>query len=256
MAAELDNLARSGRFDAAAWYAGDDTGEKFGMLGAIHTAMEMMLDHPDLLVISAKKFRDGKGGSRYCYAKWQHDLVDDVTDSPKLALLAEKTDAILEFAPENKVVVFTKYAEMVPYIADYLGYPAQVYHGKMSTAQKQAAIENFAGEYRLLISTHAGAYGTDMYMASHLIGYDLPYSYGRHSQITGRHARAASEFSKIYTRDIVMTGTIEERNLARIRFKKKVADAVVDDLQSSEAGDLANEVETLRSHLDRVLGRG
>lgn len=252
---ELDRLIKSGKFDIQAWYAGEDSKEKFGMLGAIHLGMEMLLDHPDLIVISAQKYCAKNGGSRYCHQKWQEDLVDNVLHSPKLKFLKEKVDGILDFAPENKIIIFTKYKEMVEIIGDFLDRPYLVYHGNMSSKEKNESIKEFAQKDgpRIFISTHAGAYGTDMHMANYLIKYDIPYSFGRDSQISGRHVRVSSEFDKVYVRDIVMRDTIEERNLARIKFKREMAESIVDNRQLNDKGSIENETEKLRDHLTRCL---
>lgn len=253
---ELDAAEKRSDFDLAAFYAGADDGKFSGPVAAIHTSMEMMLDHPDLLVISAQKYKNKSGGSKYCYDKWQEDLVDDVLVSPKLVMLADKVQQILEFDPANKVIVFTKYREMMPLIAGALSnIQCLYYHGGMNTEQKQSVVDEFRvnPERPVLISTHAGAYGADMYMANYVIKYDLPYSHGKDSQINGRVPRAASEFDKIYVRDIVTAGTIEVRNRVRIAWKKKVADAVVDDEHADDTGRVENEVQSLRAHIQEVL---
>lgn len=253
MLKELDNVSPSGHFDPFAWYTGAPGMEKFGPIGGMMISMKMLLDHPDLVILSGQRYREDKGGSEYCYNFWQSDVLDDVETSSKLEFLAEEVNTILETSDENRVIVFTQFRKMVPFIEEALGVPCAQYHGDMSTAQKTDAIEDFKTKKRVLISTHAGAYGTDMYMANYLIQYDVPDAYGKYAQITGRHVRAASEFKKVFVRDIITEGTIEARNYQRVKFKKQVADAVVDNDHQDESGAIENEVESLRACLEEFL---
>ena len=68
---ELDEATRGGTpFNASLHYAGGkrpDEATAVGKAMAIHTAMEMLLDHPDLIVDSALDYAEGEGkGSKYC----------------------------------------------------------------------------------------------------------------------------------------------------------------------------------------------
>ena len=58
---------------------------------AIHTAMEMLLDHPDLIVDSAMDYAEGDGkGSKYASVIYGSGALDELTHSPKLLLLLDK----------------------------------------------------------------------------------------------------------------------------------------------------------------------
>src|SRR6202042_447021 len=115
-------------------------------------------------------------------------------------------------------LIFSMHPEMLQIIEERMAgwYTGCVqYHGRMSAVSRAAAVNRFGNDpdCRLFLSSHAGAYGTDMKMASHLINYDLPWSAGRSDQINGRHQRASSEFSKVFIRDLIVSGSIEERKL-------------------------------------------
>ena len=96
---ELDEAIRGGTpFSASLHYAGGkrpDEATAVGKAMAIHTAMEMLLDHPDLIVDSAMDYAEGAGkGSKYASVIYSSGALDELTHSPKLKLLMDKlTDA-------------------------------------------------------------------------------------------------------------------------------------------------------------------
>jgi SNF2 family DNA or RNA helicase len=167
----------------------------------------------------------------------------------KLDFLSEKLDDILGF-DGTKILVFSRYPEMLQLIDEYMGVPAVQYHGRMSAVSKAAAVNRFTNDKscRLFLSSHAGAYGTDMRMASHLINYDLPWSAGRSDQINARHQRASSEFTKVFIRDMIMSGTIEVRKLAMLDYKRRIGAAVVDGVVP-RSGRIENDLVSLTQFL-------
>lgn len=252
-------------FDMAAYYAGAHYNESTGLgkVMARQQAIELLLDHPRLFRTSADSYADSQEsrrggavkaswpGSKYCSEAL--GVLDGLTHSPKLAFLMRKLEKILAF-PENKVLIFSRYPEMLEIIqralADHLDTFSVVYHGGMSPAQKAAAVRQFtdSAKYRCFLSSHAGAYGTDMHMANYLINYDLPWSGGTWDQINGRHQRVSSEFGRVFIRDLIAEGTTEVRKLAVLRHKRKVASAVIDG-RSPRSGRIENDVLTLTDFL-------
>jgi SNF2 family DNA or RNA helicase len=231
---------------------------------AIHQAMERLLDHPALLDASAQAWEDSARrksagekrkqwpGSMYCYQLWTAGLTRGLGESPKLARLQAECDRILT-DPTAKILVYTKYADLLPVLASTLGHPSVSYHGGMSTPAREAAKQRFHRdpECRLFLSSHAGAYGCDMHMASHLVNMDQPPSAGRAEQINGRHVRATGMFRQVFIHDLVTAGTIEERNTARLDFKRKIGAAIIDGRGACD-GHLTNDVEQLTGFLERT----
>jgi SNF2 family DNA or RNA helicase len=193
-------------------------------------------------------------GSKYCYEIWQDGVLDDCVVSAKLDELVTRVRTILEF-PDSKILIFTKYRHMLEIIEKALDVPVITYHGLMSPAEKAAAVSRFTTEpdLRVFLSTHAGAYGTDMFMADYLIKVDLPWSSGRDDQINGRHQRVSSEFPHVYVRNIITEGTTEERDLARLGYKRSLAAAVVDGRVHASDGSIENDLESLTGYLTRSL---
>jgi SNF2 family DNA or RNA helicase len=134
-----------------------------------------------------------------------------------------------------------------------LGYGTTIYSGDMSTREKEASVQRFktSPDVRVFLSSHAGAYGTDLPEANWLINYDIPWGSGKATQINGRHVRASSEFKLVHVRDIVMAGTVEERKLGTKNFKGGVAGNVIDG--KGGTGSVKSEVESLHAHAKELV---
>jgi SNF2 family DNA or RNA helicase len=264
--AELRDLPRRGRFDPAASYGhGVDESTPPGRAMAIHQALERLLDHPGLVVASGRRYEESEArrkagekrktwpGSRYCYLHWAGGTLDGLQDSPKLERLRDECSRILR-DPTAKILIYTKYADLLPILSEILDWPSVTYHGGMNAAAKEAAKSRFRRDpaVRLFLSSHAGAYGCDMWMANHLVNLDQPPSAGRAEQINGRHVRAAGDFHEVFVHDLVTLDTIEERNTARLAFKKKIGQAVIEG-RGAFRGRLENDVEQLTMFLERTL---
>jgi SNF2 family DNA or RNA helicase len=177
--------------------------------------------------------------------------------SPKRDKVLWNIQKILAASPKNKVLIFSRYREMVSILVEDfegLGYGVTDYHGQMTNRQKEASVSRFLNDKncRVFVSSHAGAYGVDMPVANYLVNYDIPWAAGLARQINGRHVRASSEHLDVHVINVVSAGTIEERKLEMKEFKDAISDAAVDGL--SETGILVNDVTALRLHCMEILG--
>lgn len=249
-----------GKFSVAAHYAGLG-GKGTGIMGKlmpIHTCMEMLLDHPSLIAKSASKYIEtDTQGSKYAHDYWVMRNGRLPGTTPKKDQVIWKTQQILWKDSGNKVLIFTRYREMVDILVrDFqgLGWDVAEYHGEMTNRQKEASVSRFLTDKncRVFISSHAGAYGVDMPVANYLINYDIPWAAGIARQINGRHVRASSEHHDVFVINVVTAGTIEERKLEIKDFKDAISDAAVDGI--TKTGDLINDVTALRLHCMEILG--
>lgn len=268
--AELRAMRHSGDFNLANYYAGRggyDEGTQAGKAMAKYTAMEMLLDHPDLIVASAMDYQASKDkrdageekaswpGSKYCYQIWQAGMVDGLFHSPKLEELKWRLAVLFEFNPDAKVLIYTQWIEMLGIMEWELPYPSVLYHGGLNASSKAAVISKFTNDptIRLFISSHAGAYGCDMFMASDLINYDRPWSAGKGDQINGRIVRASSEFNKVMIHTMECTGTIETRKRQVVEHKRRIASAIIRGVGADHMGRIENDVQTLTAWLDTTI---
>jgi SNF2 family DNA or RNA helicase len=264
---------RGGRFDITAAYRGGkpDESTPVGRIAAKMQAMEMLTCHPSLILQSAAAYREsvqarGRGarkaawpGSWWCSQVARSGILDGPAGqhAPKLRFLLDRCAEILS-APRTRVLVYTKYASMLPVMAAAFaaaGTGTVCYSGSMTAQQKTGAISRFTADpaCRVFLSSHAGAYGCDMHMASHLINYDIPWSGGKAEQINGRHVRASNGNQVIYIRHLLAEGSLDQRKLAQVRLKHRVATAIVDGRGADSLGQVDNDIGTLAKFLERLL---
>jgi SNF2 family DNA or RNA helicase len=261
----IAGLRGQGGQDLGAYYAGTSRPDETTQLGRVMSrqlALELLLDHPDLVINSALDYQESlwqqeQGieranwkGSKYCYDVWQEGVLDDARESAKLHRLVREVRAILD-NPAARILVFSRFKYMLSILEDALGVPCVQYHGDMDSGAKAAAVRSFtdSDHLRVFLSSHAGAYGTDMYMANWLINYDLPWSAGKADQINGRHQRAASEFDLVYVRNMITSGTVEERKLDMLDYKRSLSAAVIDG-RVGVSGRIVNDLDSLSSWLE------
>jgi SNF2 family DNA or RNA helicase len=254
-------------FDLFAHYHGGDTPNENSQKGKIMArmqALDMLLNHPDLIVRSGQRYEESQEsrqsgvqkktwpGSKYAYEVWQSGVLDAVTTTPKLDAVVSAVEDILA-VPGNKVIIFSVNPDMLDLLADRLPDGCAVtYTGRMSSAAKAYAAQRFEtdGQCRVFLSSHAGAFGTDLYMANYLINYDLAWSSGKQDQINARHNRASSEFKDIYILNAITAATTEPRKLAMLAHKRRVGSAITDGRGADDNGRIDNDLVSLTQALE------
>jgi SNF2 family DNA or RNA helicase len=142
---------------------------------------------------------------------------------------------------------------MLELLADRLPADSAVtYTGRMSAGAKAFAANRFETdpECRVFLSSHAGAFGTDLWMANYLINYDLAWSSGKQDQINKRHDRASSKFKNIYVLNAITAGTTEPRKLSMLAHKRRIGAAITDGRGADDKGRIENDVVSLTQCLE------
>jgi SNF2 family DNA or RNA helicase len=218
--------------------------------------MEMLLNHPDLLIWSGQEYGkpDTEFGCAYAYNIWQSGALDTVTESAKMKMLQSKVSELL-LDPQSKVIIFSKYKFMLNLIQDALPSKSVIFHGGMNAKQKEHVKDIFKNDNdcRVFLSSYAGGYGQDLYMADYLINYDLPWSFGQQDQINSRHIRASSEFDKVYIRNLITEDSIEERKQRMLNRKRAMSDSVID---GGDVSSVMTDNDLLGTHLEDFLAKG
>lgn len=268
--AELKQVRFTDSFDVFAHYHGMsniDENSQQGRIMAKVQAVDMLLDHPDLIVESGMAYQESERqrkagvqkktwpGSKYCYQLWQDGVVDDITVSPKLVAATSLVSDLLLTNDANKIIIFTFWREMLDILQETLPGVSVQYHGEMNPAQKANARARFTqdADCRIFLASHAGAKGTDLYMANYLINYDLAQAAGIQDQINARHVRASSKFDHVRILNMLTKGTTESRNKDRLALKRKVAAAIMDNRGADSKGRIENDLMTLTEHLESTL---
>ena len=221
------------------------------------TTLRMLCDHPDLIRASGSAYRPMLGqGSKYAAELLEQGLLDQITKTPKLNVLSSYVTEFLDNYEHNKLVIFTSYVGMTNIIKDALSkYGAVTYTGQMNAEAKEKAKVHFqtSPDCRIFISSDAGGYGVDLPQANLLINYDIPWNAGLAIQRNGRIRRASSTWGSIVIQDIIMQGSIEERQHAMLAQKIAVANAVVDGEGINEKGGVTMNAGTLRTFLQEAI---
>jgi len=214
-------------------------------------ALKMLCSHPDLIRTSAEKFADlGPDGSQYAYDLVDSGILDGVTSSPKLNMLIEYVTDFLDQRPDNKVVIFATYVDMVSIIQERLGADRTlIYTGRIDAKTKEDNKISFNTnpDIRVLVSSDAGGYGVDLPAANLLINYDLPWSSGLATQRNGRIKRASSTWATIVIQDFLVNGSIEVRQHDALQQKNSVANAVMDGEGIDDKGGVDLTLGSLRA---------
>jgi SNF2 family DNA or RNA helicase len=222
------------------------------------TVLRLLCDHPELVLKSgvANNFDPlGIEGSKYAGELVSAGLLDPLKKAPKLAVLKEIVLDFLSQDVNNKVVIFTGFVNMVDIIAsEFKEFNAQKFTGQLNAKEKENAKVTFQTDpnTRILVSSDAGGYGVDLPQANFLINYDLPWNAGLATQRNGRIQRASSEWEHVVIQDILMQGSIEQRQYDMLQQKMSVANAIVDGEGITSEGDLDLTMGSLKQFLQNV----
>lgn len=264
---DLSQAAEMGlSFDLMAHYGKrDDLGEGAsklrGMIMSKLTCLRMLCDHPDLLKVSAhaydaKKAGVGNAGSWYA-AEGLRDkgLLEPDYKPLKFKAALDLLDEVLGASERNKVVLFATFKGVLYQLAaalEHRNIRAVTFTGDMNPKERQAAKDEFDldPKCRVFLSSDAGGYGVDLPIANYLINYDLPWSAGKLDQRNARIVRLSSEWESVTVINLLMRGSIEERQYSILEDKRLIASAVVDGKGATRQGLVLLSTGSLREFLD------
>lgn len=224
-------------------------GEVMSRIGALR----MLCSSPDVLKASYANF-DNHTGKGSAYVHSLGDLLHSVSKTPKLDAAVRYLEEHLEIDDTYKAVVFTSYLDSVDELVSRLnakGYGAVAYTGEMNAVKKEDAKVKFQTRphIRVLVSSDAGGYGVDLPQANLLLNYDQPWSAGLAVQRNGRINRTSSTWQTITIQDILVEGSIEQRQYDMLRQKSSVAGAILDGEGINSQGGVDFTVGSLMQFL-------
>jgi superfamily II DNA or RNA helicase len=152
-----------------------------------------------------------------------------------------KVEALLDLArrsPEKKIV-FTRFRATLDELDAALsaaGRRVSVFHGGLSSADKQRAIDAFQEDAEVLLSTEIGGEGRNLQFCRTVINYDLPWNPATIEQRVGRVHRIG-QARDVYIFNLCLAGSVEERILSILHDKINMFELV------------AGEVEMILGHL-------
>jgi SNF2 family DNA or RNA helicase len=232
-----------------------DAGESAmrGKIASKITALRMLCDHPHLLEHSAYLYNSGSGdGSAYIAELKADGYLDGLTKAPKMVEVKKYLTEFLEADPDNKVVIFSVFVPTLDILRDeFIKYNPVVYSGKMNAKQKEAAKVEFQTDpnCRVFISSDAGGYGVDLPEGNLLFNYDMPWASGTQRQRNGRIQRASSAWDHVIIQNIIVAGSIEERQWDMLLQKNRLEAAIIDGEGITKRGGIDMNVSTLKAFL-------
>ena len=152
-----------------------------------------------------------------------------------------KVEALVDLTRQSqeKMIVFTRFRATLDELAAALtaaGHRVSVFHGGLSSAEKQRAIDAFEDDAAILLSTEVGGEGRNLQFCRTVINYDLPWNPVTIEQRVGRVHRIG-QTRDVYIFNLCLAGSVEERILSILHDKINMFELV------------AGEVEMILGHL-------
>lgn len=231
------------------------------ILSRINVA-QMLLNHPRSILISADKRDEAiastlDGVPDFGGSEFARRLVESLGREFFEKAESEKMDVLHDIidGSTGKCIVFTSMnATLIPLISQGLtewGYDHVVYHGSLSTREKQDAEDYFKSDpdCKIFVSSDAGSDSINLEIASTVIHYDMPWKWSTLIQRQNRAHRITSSYDKVRYYTLMYSNTIEERKRDKILLKEDFHNAV---LRGSVA-DISGGARIGRKELQYIL---
>ena len=182
-------------------------------------------------------------------AAYRSDLLrlanqaDEVHSSGKATALRKLLEAQAKSGSQaGKVIVFTQFRATLDLLAALLAewkIDCAVYHGGLTSHQKDQAIRDFQSHLPVLLSTEAAGEGRNLQFCRVLVNFDLPWNPMRIEQRVGRiHRIGQDQPVDIFT--LAAQGTVEEYVLDILDRKLNMFELVIGEMDMI-LGQLADE---------------
>lgn len=171
------------------------------------------------------------------------DQAQNVQASAKADALHKVLQAQAQSAVnQGKVLVFTQFRATLDLLATRLqerGIPFAIYHGGLTSQQKNQAIQDFHADVPVLLSTEAAGEGRNLQFCRVLVNFDLPWNPLRIEQRVGRiHRIGQTQPVDIF--NLAAKATIEEYVLDILDRKLNMFELVIGEIDMI-LGQLADE---------------
>ena len=191
--------------------------------------------------------------------------AETVVAAAKADALHKLLTAQLADGRGDKVIIFTQFRATQEMLTERLrreNLPCVVYHGGLSTAQKNAAIHEFQDNQPILLSTEAAGEGRNLQFCRAMVNFDLPWNPMRIEQRVGRIHRVGQD-RPVDIFNLAAEGTIEDFVLDILDRKLNMFELVIGEMDMilGQMGDERDFEEIIleiwaqaRSHQDLQQG--
>ena len=134
---------------------------------------------------------------------------------------------------KEKTIIFTHYRATLELLADRLrgmGIDFVLYHGQMSSADKDEAIRRFEERAQVLLSTEAAGEGRNLQFCRTMVNFDLPWNPQRIEQRVGRIHRVG-QTRPVEVFNLSAEGTVEDYILDILDRKLNMFELVIGEME-------------------------
>lgn len=148
---------------------------------------------------------------------------------------------------QEKVLVFTQFSEIIPYLQDYLqeifGRKGLNLHGGTSMKERKELVDLFQnkeGPPFFILSLKAGGTGLTLTEASHVIHFDRWWNPAVENQATDRAFRIGQK-KNVLVHKFITQGTVEEKIDELISSKKTLSSEILSSSEDIRITEMSNE---------------
>jgi superfamily II DNA or RNA helicase len=163
-----------------------------------------------------------------------------------------KTLALIELLKrsDDKTIVFTRFRATLHHLQLALedaGFRVAMFHGGLTMAEKDRAIEQFEREADTLVSSEVGGVGRNLQFCRTVINYDLPWNPMQLEQRVGRVHRIG-QTRDVFVFNFCLAGSLEEYILKVLHDKLNLFELVAGEIEM-----ILGELEPERDFAEVVM---
>ncbi len=189
---------------------------------------EMGSSHYSALRTLERSLRVFRKGTQ---AKRLHRLVE-MARAVKTSRKLEGLLRLVDSEKDEKILIFTQFRRTLEFIEEGIrgiGIEPAVFHGSLSSKEKDRAVEDFRRDRRVLVSTEAGGEGRNLQFCRIVVNYDLPWNPMRIEQRIGRvHRLGQVRDIRIY--NFTARETVEDYVLHILHRKINMFELVIGEM--------------------------
>ncbi|MBE7411358.1 MAG: SNF2-related protein [Leptospiraceae bacterium] len=176
-----------------------------------------------------------------------------ISEDRKVIKLKE-TIVKLKKEGHHKFIIFTQFRSTQEFLAESLSdFDTILFHGSLSSEEKEKAIYTFKSSSEILISTEAGGEGRNLQFANILFNYDLPWSPLKIEQRIGRIHRFGQK-TDVYIFNFASKDTVAERILDVLSNKIRLFEESIGE-SDALLGTIEDELDFQSNFMQFITGR-
>jgi superfamily II DNA or RNA helicase len=146
-----------------------------------------------------------------------------------------KTSALIRLLTRSaeKTIVFTRFRATLEHLRgslEHAGFRVEAFHGGLTAAEKDRAMERFEHAADVLVSSEVGGEGRNLQFCRTVINYDLPWNPMQLEQRVGRVHRIG-QTREVFVFNLCLAGSLEEYILKVLHDKLNLFELVAGEIE-------------------------